>query len=326
MTRLISAPTALFWGEDGFLLRLAAHELFQQRGFRATELEASDWRGGETSDLATPSLWGERRALLVADCQSIPEGGARELRAYLEGPVPDTLCILTQVSRGKNPPPIAKAVQAGGGVVKQIAVKRQDMPRWVLDRAKLRGVALTGPGAAQLIAAFGQETAPLDQAVEQLASAFPGRTIGPEEVRSQFRGLGEQQVWDLCDQACMGRLPEALVTLRSLLEDRSDPLLILGGIASRVRDLLRVRALPDRMPAAEAAKAAGLRFDWQVRRYREQAGRMSIEQLVELHTLVVEADRALKGGAPGDVVLTALVAVMAGERTAALDVPVRVGR
>jgi len=56
MTSPISAPTALFWGEDGFLLRLAAHELLAQRGFRATELEASDWRGGETSDLATPSL------------------------------------------------------------------------------------------------------------------------------------------------------------------------------------------------------------------------------------------------------------------------------
>ena len=35
----------------------------------------------------------------------------------------------------------------------------------------------------------------------------------------------------------------------------------------------------------------------------------------------MEADRALKGGTPGEVVLAALVAVMAGDRKAALDVP-----
>jgi hypothetical protein len=80
------------------------------------------------------------------------------------------------------------------------------------------------------------------------------------------------------------------------------------------------------MSSADAAQEAGLRFDWQVRRYREQARRFQPGSLANLHARVVEADRALKGGAPPDVVLGALVAVMAGEEGAGLDLTMRVSR
>lgn len=317
---------ALFWGDEEFLLRQAALELLAERGVHATEVDGSDWEGGETSDLATPSLWGEQRALLVTRCQALPDEGVREIRAYVAAPSPDALCVLTLVSRAKALPPLAKLVQSAGGLVRQVALKRQDLPRWILDRARTRGLALTPPAAAALIATIGEDPAILDQSVEQLATAFSGITVGPEQIHSQFRGLGEQRVWDLCDRALSGRLPEALLVLRSLLDQKEDPLLVLGGIGSRVRDLLRVQDLPDRMSSADAAKRAGLRFDWQVRRYREQVRRFTPESLAGLHARVVETDRALKGGAPPDVVLAALVAVMAGEGDAALDLPMRVSR
>jgi len=74
--------------------------------------------------------------------------------------------------------------------------------------------------------------------------------------------------------------------------------------------------LPDRMPAADVAKRAGLRFEWQARRYRDQARRFGMDELTGFHARVVEADRALKSGAPGDVVLPALVAAVASPAAA----------
>jgi DNA polymerase III subunit delta len=324
---MAEGPVALFWGEDEFLLRLGAHALFEEKRIQATDVEAREWEGDELSDLATPSLWGERRALLIRGAQALPESGLREVREYLQSPAPDAVFVLTWVSRGRNPPPLAKAVQAAGGLVKQVALKRQEVPRWVMQRAKARGLRLTPPAAATLVGVIGDDPAALDQAVEQLRSAFPGRPVDPEAVHAQFRGLGEQQVWDLSDRAFEGRTADALVVLRSLLQNRQhDPLVILGGIASRVRDLIRVRSLPERMPPADAARAAGLRFDWQVRRYREQSRRFTPEDLNDVHDWVVQADRAIKGGAPPEVVLTGLIAAMAGHRDAALDLPMRVSR
>lgn len=320
-------PVVLIWGEDEFLLRLAAHDLLDSRGVRATEVDAGDWQGGETADLATPSLWGEARALLVTRCQVLSEGGTKELAAYVAAPSPDAICVLTLVSRAKSAPAaLAKPVQAGGGEIRQVAMRRAELPSWLVGRAQRRGLKLAGPGAAELTRILGEDSAALDQAVDQLASAFAGELVGPEQVRAQFHGLGEQKVWDLCDRALSGRLPEALVILRSLLEGREDPLLIVGGIASRLRDLIKVRSLPDRISAADAAKASGVRFDWQLRRYREQASRYSIEELIGLLERVVDADRAVKGGASGEIVLAGVVAAMAGEPEAALDVPARVGR
>jgi DNA polymerase III subunit delta len=323
-----SDPTlALFWGEDEFLTRDAAHALLARLDVRADEVAASEWRGGETANLVTPSLFGDRRALLVTGTQSLPEGAGDELRAYLSAPAPDAVLVLTAVSRGRSGPAIAKAVTAGGGTVKQVALRRQDVAGWVVARAKAVGVALSGPGAAALVATVGESPAELAQAVEQLGSAFPGQPVGPDQVRTQFRGLGDQQIWDLCDHALAGRLGQALVTLRALLEDREAGLLILGGVASRVRDLIRVRSLPDRMPAADAARAAGLRFDWQVRRYREQASRFTAEELNELHHRLVEADRAMKGGVAEEVVLPGLVAALAGHAdTGKVELPDSFGR
>src|SRR6266511_3583287 len=132
-----SSAVMLFWGDDEFLLRRAALEFLAERGLRATEVDSSEWRGGETSDLATPSLWGEQRALLVTRCQALPEEGTREIRGYVAAPSPDTFCVLTLVSRARSLPPLAKFVQSSRGLVRQIAVKRQDLPRWILERTRL---------------------------------------------------------------------------------------------------------------------------------------------------------------------------------------------
>lgn len=211
-------------------------------------------------------------------------------------------------------------------MVRHVVLTRQELGKWIVDRARTRGVKMAGAATSALVGTVGEDTATLDQAIEQLAGAFPGKPIGPSEVRAQFSGLGERRVWDLCDHALSGRLAQALFTLRALLEAREDPLLILGGIASRVRDLVRVRELPERMTAAEAVRASGVRFEWQLRRYRDQASRFTPEELSLLLERVAEADRALKGGVPGDVLLPSLVATMAGQREAALDVPARLSR
>jgi len=101
----------------------------------------------------------------------------------------------------------------------------------------------------------------------------------------------------------------------------------------------RVQAAPEAKRLRASARRAGgavsgpfanvweqLRFDWQAKRYREQAARFTPEQLAALHDAVVFTDRALKGGWPADLLLASLVSAMAGQDQAILDLPVRVSR
>jgi DNA polymerase-3 subunit delta len=306
------SAVVLLWGDDSFLLREAALEVLGEA--RATEVDAAEWQGGETADLSTPSLFGDERALLVTDGRALPKHALAELTAYAESPAPDARLIITVLvpERGKPPAALIKLV-TGRGEIRDTSVPRKDVPQWAAARARAKGSDVPVPAAKALVEVLGEDPASLDQGLDQLATAFPGKKITRELIVSQFRGLGEQRVWDLCDKAFTKNLPGSVRSLKSLLEGRDDPLMILGGIASRVRDLLKVKAVPERTPLGQVAKEAGLRFDWQARRYVEQAQHFSMAELVGIHDSIVEADRALKSGGSGEVVLAQLVTSVAAE-------------
>ena len=314
-TNAKSSPVFLLWGEDEFLLREAALELLGD--LQPVEVDGGLWQGGETADLATPSLFGERRALLVSNAKALPDEGVRELARYLEAPDPGAPLVLVAVvgDRAKAPAALVKLVK-GVGTVTEVKIQRKELPGWLLKRATAKGLDLAPDGAAALVDTLGEDPGALERALEQLATAFTGERITREIVARQFRGLGEQHVWDLCDRAFSRDLPGAMRSLRTLLEAGEAGLMLLGAITSRLRDLIRVASLPERLAPADAARQAGLRFDWQVRRYRQQAKRFSAEDLAGLHERIAWADRALKSGATDDVVLPMLVAAIAGEPAA----------
>lgn len=312
MTKAAAQPAVLLlWGEDPFLLRDAALEAFGD--LQPREVDASEWEGGETSDLSTPSLFGERRGLLVGECKSLPDQATKELKRYLAAPAPDALLVLlVRVGpRGKPAAALMKMVEPVGEI-REVAIGRKELASWVVARGKRKDIVVTPPAAQALVHALGEEAAELDQAVTQLGDAFPGVKITPDLVAQQFRGLGEQKVWDLCDRAFERNLPASIRSMRSLLTSREEPIMILGGISARVRDLLKVRSLPDGTPPPEVARATGIGPDWRARRYQEQARRFSMPELIGIHEALLVADRELKTGADGEIVLSMLVTRIAG--------------
>jgi DNA polymerase III subunit delta len=309
-----TAPVVLLWGESDFLLREAARRLFPAQPI---EIDPAGWDPTTLADLATPSLFGEPRGLLVAESQDLDADALADVARYAEAPADDALLVLLAAvgARAKGPPrALARAVGETADV-RRVAVERRELPRWVADRAGSHGLKASPAGVQALIETLGEDPAELDQALIQLFSARPEEGLTPAAVAAQFRGFGDRRTWELTDAAFAGNLPTALRALAGMLEAREEPLMILGGIASRLRDLIRVRALPPRMPQGEVARAAGLRFDWQARRYREQARRFAPDELVRAHAQVVEADRQLKSGGAGvadEVVLETLVVSVIG--------------
>jgi DNA polymerase III delta subunit len=209
--------------------------------------------------------------------------------------------------RAKGPPKTVLSALGRGVEVRRVSVDRRDLPEWVRRRAAVRGLAATPQGVQALIQTLGEDPGVLDQAVEQLAASHPEEGVTPRAVSEQFRGFGDRRIWELCDAAFGGDPSGAMRALIGMLEAGDEPLAILGGIASRLRDLIRVRSLAPKTPLAEVARRAGLRFDWQARRYRDQARRFSPGALSAIHGDLVEADRLLKQGGGGDTVLTRVV-------------------
>ena len=142
-------PVTMLWGEDAFLLRETA--LTMLGDIKATEVDAAEWEGGELQDLATPSLFGEPRALLVTDCRSLSKTALGELATYLRSPDPAAPLVLacTVAERGKPPAALTKMVDPVGDT-KQIQVPRKELEAWLVQRAKGIGIELTPPAARAL--------------------------------------------------------------------------------------------------------------------------------------------------------------------------------
>jgi DNA polymerase III subunit delta len=303
-----AAAVILLWGDNAFLLRQAAQEAFGD--VRPVEVDGSAWLPGSTSDLATPSLFGEERGLLITAAQGLPREALDEVAGYAAQPAPGGRLVLTYEvgARAKGPPKSVVSALGEGPEVRRVAVDRKSLPDWVRGRAGVRGLAATPQGVQALIQTLGEDPGVLDQAVEQLATSHAEEGITPRAVAAQFRGLGDRRIWELCDSAFGGDPAGAMRALVGMLEAGDEPLVILAGVASRLRDLIRVRSLPPKTPLAEVARRAGLRFDWQARRYRDQARRFAPEALSTIHGDLVEADQALKQGGRGDTVLVRVVA------------------
>jgi DNA polymerase III delta subunit len=265
-------------------------------------------------------LFGEARGLLVSNARALREDAVVELRRYVSAADPNAILVLTATvgERARPPAGLLKLVE-GVGSVTEVRLQRKELGGWIAKRATATGVNLAPEGVQALIETIGEDPAALVQALEQLLAAFPGERITREVVTRQFRGLGDQHMWDLCDRAFARDMPGAMRSLRTLLEARDAGLPILGAIVSRLRDLMRVRSLPDGVPLGEVARQAGLRFEWQARRCRDQARRFSLDELVLVHERVAWADRAMKSGATDDVVLPLVIAAIAGDPA---DVPV----
>jgi DNA polymerase-3 subunit delta len=234
-----------------------------------------------------------------------------ELAEYLSAPTPTLRSCSLHHCRARQAARGARQDRGTGRSGPQVQIQRKELEPWLVQRAKAAGLDLTPPAARVLVETLGEDIGQLAAALEQLQGAFQGEQVTPTLVHRQFRGLGEQKSWDLCDRAFGKDLPGAIRSLRSIEEGGDDALMVLGAIAARLRDLMRVRALPDRLPPAQLAKQAGLRFEWQARRYQQQARNFSLEQLVSIHAQVAETDLALKSGAPGDVVMPVLIASIA---------------
>jgi DNA polymerase-3 subunit delta len=307
----MAPPVLLLWGEQPYLLRLAAFESLG--ALEPVVVDGDRWEPGATADLATPSLLGGSRALLVTEAQGLTTDALSEIGRYASSPSPDARLVLVWVvgQRAKGPPKKITGILGPESEVRRVLLDRKELPKWLLDRARAIGLRATQAGASALVQTLGEDPAELDRALEQLAGSHATEGLTPATVAAQFRGLGDRRIWELTDAAFAGDRSGALRTLVALLEGGDEPLAILGGIASRLRDLIRIRSLPPRTPTAQMARAAGLRFEWQARRFAEHARRYDEGELEAIHTQLAEADRLLKQGGTGDVVLPAVVAAIA---------------
>lgn len=262
-----------------------------------TTLFAGDTIVGDIADALAPSLFSERRALIIRDLQDLPEDNRPEIMRYIEAP--DQLTTLIFVHKGgvkgkalidaiKKVKPQIIACEA----LKKEAEKSDFVKTLFLDLGRKASPA----AVAALVGALGNDLRELAGAVTQISADAPAGVIDELMVDKFHQGRIETTGFDVADATLDGNLPAALIALRSALETGTDPVMITSAIASSLRSLAKVSGANRNQKSFELAGALGM-APWQIDKARRQLNRWNPGQIANAVGAIAMADAEVKGAA-----------------------------
>jgi DNA polymerase III subunit delta len=278
---------------------LAEEELDKIRHSESTDLlsevtfEPSSEAAEFVEALETASLLGDRRLVVIRDAQDLKKEHAEALSAYLESPSPSSVLVLVASGRTK----LDSLVRTKGSVVALEAPRGRRLVAWLHDRARGRGLKLDERSAWALVDSVGTELRDLDGALEQLATGLgPQTNVDVAKVRSMFARFADERIYAFTDAVGDRRLPLATSTLRRLLDQGDEPLVLFGALVAHIRRLLRARRYAEQ-GARVVGDALGLPT-WRAERIQRQARSFTEDELVASMDVLAETDVEMKGDFP----------------------------
>jgi DNA polymerase-3 subunit delta len=289
----------LLLGSEGALADRALVKLnaeLKEEKCEITTIAAPDAILGDISDALAPSLFSERRALIIKDLQDLPEESRDEITRYLDAP--DDLTTLIFVHKGgvKGKALLDAIKKAKPEIIscepmKKEAEKEDFVKSLFLDS----GRKATAGAIAALVGALGSDMRELQAAVSQIClDAQAGKTIDEAIVDKFHQGRIETTGFDVADATLDGNLPGALVALRSALETGTDPVMITSAIASNLRSLAKVSGVNRGARSFEVAGELGM-APWQFDKARRQLAGWSPRSIAKAVQAIALADAQVKG-------------------------------
>ncbi|MDO5495256.1 MAG: DNA polymerase III subunit delta [bacterium] len=293
--RVRLVPFVLVKGSEGVFAERALDRLLvqareQDPEVEITRLEAAAYEPGALTYLASPSLFGEQRAIVVSGAESMTDAFLADALAYIEQPEPDVWLIVRHGggNRGKK---LLDALAKAGEVVACEPLKRDsDKAEFVKNDLQAAGRQIEREAVQALIDAVGSDLRELDAAVRQLVADTTGR-ITVALVNQYYGGRVEATGFKVADAAVAGHAGEAVSLARHAIATGTPPVPLVAALAVKLRTLVKVGAARGRGMSAGDVGIAPWQFD---RAARELRG-WSPEALAEAIMAVAQADAEVKG-------------------------------
>lgn len=293
-------------GDDPHLSEAAVGDLLKG----LSETAADEFGPDDELDLilqaiATPSMFDDRRTIVVRGVDKLPADAQRKLIACLDSPPPDATLILVGA---KMPSQMLTAARKTGHVIEVGKGKRTDLFVWVKKQASAKGLSIAGEAMNTLIDAVGDTRQVLAQAIEELSLARPpGSRLRPEDIREQFAGRADVKLFGFIDAVAQRRPAEALESLHHLLAQGESPGMLFWTLARHFRMLLTAAECSP----GQAAKALGIQ-DWRAEKLVRQARGFGLEALVKAYQQLAQADLKMKASEEPEVLTLQRLVVSLG--------------
>ncbi len=293
-------PVYGLFGIDATLVEEAVVEIRKLALTRASDFNRDELRAGDTpvdkvvQAAGTLPMMAPRRYVHLAAVHQLKAKDAEPLAAYVASPAPTTVLVLSGEKLDQRTK-LGQALAKSGGLFVLEPPRQQELPSYLMRRAKRRGVAIEHEAAQLLADLVGVELGNLDRALEKAQLfAGPDATVTADHVEATVAPTRVHSIFELTDAIGRRDLGQASLLLRNALSGGESGLPILGMITRQIRQLLTVKRLKaEGASAKDIAAGAGVR-PFLVDALVAQAKRYDMSELVLALDAALAADVRMK--------------------------------
>lgn len=289
----------LIHGSEAALSDRALHEaLSARKDFERTSLDGSDLELGRYGEVIAPSLFSEKRVIVVKDLQDVTAEVGEEILESFDAIDPNTHLIFIHRGGVKAKGLVEKIKKLKSEYIACEPLKKQsDKEAFVREEFARHGRKVSPAGVLALVNATGSDTRELAAACSQISfDTNAGKSvIDEEDIANYYQGRVEATGFDVADAVVAGDVKGTLITLRNALDTGTDPVMIISAVANSVRAIAKVSDVPRGAKSFELAGPLGL-APWQIDKARRQLTRWRPGMITFAITELARADYGVKGG------------------------------
>ena len=294
---LVAGDEPLQREEGADRIRVAARE----QGYSDREVfvveRGFDWQA-LLSASASLSLFASKRILELR----LPTGkpgtkGAEALVAYAADPAADTLLLVICDERPEGNASWVSALDKAGVYLQVWPVEPREIPAWVTQRLKSRGLQPTPDAVALIAGRVEGNLLAAAQEVDKLALLHSAGPLDADAVAEAVSDSARFDAFKLVDAALAGDVSRSVRVLEGLQAEGEEPVMVLGALLRQLKELASL-AIEIESGQPPQRVLAGI---WERRRPLVQGAlkRRKAQGWQRLLRRAQTADLVMKGRAPG---------------------------
>lgn len=238
-------PVYVIFGDETLIQLEAADALRQhcrEQGFNEREVlvvdSGFDWNR-LLSASQSMSLFGDRKLIELRIDGKPDRNGSAAIAEYCEHADPNNVLLISagKIDRKSQGTKWFKAVEKHGASVQAWPVNRQQLPQWLGNRMRERGLSADNQALNIIADRVEGNLLAAAQEVEKLQVLFGQAQLSAEQVASAVASSARYDVFGMIEQALAGRPEQALRMLHSLRAEGGDGIALMGALNAELRKL-----------------------------------------------------------------------------------------
>lgn len=239
------APIYLVGGDEILLvqeavaaLRIAASKAGFRERVSTTAESQHEWTKLLYTDTHSISLFASKKLVeLNLTHIKLNNTQAKIFEEYARKPLENTLLIIITNKLDTKTEKTAwyKALEKNGVILSIWPVSAEQLPQWIMQRAKKINLQLTLQAAERLATLVEGNLLAAAQEIEKLSLLYPNKTLDHLAIENTVTDNARFDIFNLVDSALLGDRARCLRILHNLAEEGIEPTLILWALTRELR-------------------------------------------------------------------------------------------